>query len=156
MVKSLPQDILRVSIQINPTTTGTSQDIISITGVGKQLQVIDDIPRSPSLHAAWKEAATLMTASYGWVPDRIVIKGDEEFLYKCLMNGTLRMVSDGSFKNEMGSAVVQLRPKANGHAIWIYCQTPARAGIRVPFGVNSRDYLQELWLLLGCLRSGLV
>ena len=155
-MSDLPDDIERSSIIANLSSSGSLHKMVSVTGLGGSFQVSCESQRSPCVKEAWKEAFQLISDNYGWVPERIIIQGDERFLFDCLMEGKLRVISDGSFKNKLGSAVVQLRPLAKGHVIWVYCQTPGRMSDQSPYwseliGILGR--LLELWWQLGSIRN---
>lgn len=120
----LPSDVQRVSVSVGGSTQGS---LVTISGLGvEELQV--EVSRQPSLIAAWQDLALKIVGSYGWVPEHIFIQGDERVLVQDLLAGNLRMISDGSFKNLLGTAVVQLRSLTNGNIIWIYCRTPGKPG----------------------------
>lgn len=149
----LPQDAVRTSVTVIPASTGASCAIISVTGTGEPA-AIEPEPIYSSVKDLWKEASRRIVGAHGWVPDRIQIEGDEEFLFQCLISGKLRMVTDGSFKHQMGTAVVQLRPKQKGHVIWIYCQTPGLQTVQSAYrseligilaGIMVASWLLEVW-----------
>ncbi|CAJ1940186.1 unnamed protein product [Cylindrotheca closterium] len=92
-------------------------------------------------------AAELCTDHYGWVPDEIEVHSEEATLADALLEGRLRVISDGSFKNELGTAAVQLLVKHGGcHRIIIRCQTPG-------LPQDQSQYGSELIGLLACIMA---
>ncbi|CAJ1941753.1 unnamed protein product, partial [Cylindrotheca closterium] len=89
------------------------------------------------------------------VPDEIEVHGDEATLADALLDGRLRVISDGSFKNELGTAAVQILVKHGGcHRIIIRCQTPGLPQDQSPYrseligllaGIMAVDWLLEQW-----------
>lgn len=71
----------------------------------------------------------MINEQYGWVPEHIKINGSEQELLEALRKGHLRIISDGSFKNRIGTAAVQLRTKKSSkNCIWVRCRTPGLPG----------------------------
>ncbi|CAJ1953819.1 unnamed protein product [Cylindrotheca closterium] len=103
----LPSDVLRATVR--PTT---GSDSVLLTGTGRASE--PSPPNSPSILQAWQTAAELCTDYYGWVPDVIEVHGEEATLADALLEGRLRVISDGSFMNELGTAAVQLLVKHGG------------------------------------------
>ena len=63
-----------------------------------------------SLHG--REAASAeVTEYFGWTPDEIEIEGDEGRLVEALLSDRLCVISDGSYKQNLGTAAVQLLPR---------------------------------------------
>ncbi|CAJ1955438.1 unnamed protein product [Cylindrotheca closterium] len=86
-----------------------------------------------------------MDDDWGWVPEFIYIEGDEHVLLEALEKGKLQVISDGSLKQQVGTAAVQLRTRRGGHVIWIKCRTPGKPE-------NQSAYLSGLiGLLAGIL-----
>ncbi|CAJ1946066.1 unnamed protein product [Cylindrotheca closterium] len=89
-------------------------------------------PQLQSLIEAMRERTRATRAhppaipSWGWAPEYIYIEGDEQVLLEALKKGKLRVISDGSFKQQVGTAAVQLRTRRGGHVIWIKCRTPGK------------------------------
>ena len=112
---ALPNDVQRTSVELHPRT-----GYVTVTGTGTS-------PTSNCgiLHI-WRDLAEEMDDDFGWVPEYISIEGDEQVLLDALEKGKLRMVSDGSFKQQVGTAAVQLRTRRGGHTIWIKCRTPGK------------------------------
>ncbi|CAJ1951587.1 unnamed protein product [Cylindrotheca closterium] len=93
-----------------------------IRGTGRPLEMAPTT--SPSILQAWQTAAELCTDYYGWVPDKIEIHDDKATLVAALLEGHLRVISNGSFKNKLGTAALQLLVKHGGSdRITIRCQT---------------------------------
>ena len=127
----IPLDAVRVSVDISKhrhpisraqpfefCSTGTAL----ITGLGdpkdEPLPILKLLDR-------WQQLQDLMVGQYGWVPEHIRIQGSEAELIEALQNGHLRIISDGSFKNEIGSAAIQLRTKkSHKNLIQARCRTP--------------------------------
>ena len=117
---ALPNDVQRTSVELHPRT-----GYVTVTGTGTSpTSNCGTLPDS-ILHI-WRDLAEEMDDDFGWVPEYISIEGDEQVLLDALEKGKLRMVSDGSFKQQVGTAAVQLRTKRGGHAIWIKCRTPGK------------------------------
>ncbi|CAJ1944733.1 unnamed protein product, partial [Cylindrotheca closterium] len=112
-------------------------------------------PNSPSILQAWQTAAKLCTDYFGWVPDEIEVHSEEATLADALLEGRLRVISDGSFKNELGTVAVQILVKHGGcHRIIIRCQTPGLPQDQSPYrseligllaGIMAVDWLLEQW-----------
>ncbi|CAJ1938274.1 unnamed protein product, partial [Cylindrotheca closterium] len=97
----LPPDVLCATVC--PITGSGS---VLLTGTGRASEPAPTT--SPSILQAWQTAAELRTDYYGWVPDEIEVHGNEATLVTALVEGRLRVISDGSFKNGLGTAAVQL------------------------------------------------
>ncbi|CAJ1929274.1 unnamed protein product, partial [Cylindrotheca closterium] len=93
----LPSDALRATVR-----SITGSDRVLLTGTGRATEPSSS--SSPSILHAWQTAAELCTDYYGWVPNEIEVHGDEATLADALLDGRLRVISDGSFKNELGTA----------------------------------------------------
>jgi len=93
------------------------------TGVGVEAPD-DPEPLLRPVLEQWREGKALCTETFGWVPDRIRIKGDEKALFQALLDWKLRAVSDGSFKNRLGSAAAKLTTKDRRHEIRLWYQAP--------------------------------
>ena len=87
----------------------------------------------PSLYSAWKKDYDRVSDQYGWVPDEITIVGCESALVKELLEGRLRVVSDSSYKDELGTAAIQLSPRDGEDKILVKCQTPGTAQDQSPY-----------------------
>ncbi|CAJ1943995.1 unnamed protein product [Cylindrotheca closterium] len=100
---TLPGDVQWASVNLHPRTA-----YITVTGTAPV-----DLPDQESLPASilhiWRELAADMDDNLGWVPEYIYIEGDEQVLLEALEKGKLRVISDGSFKQQVGTAAVQLR-----------------------------------------------
>ncbi|CAJ1955058.1 unnamed protein product, partial [Cylindrotheca closterium] len=144
----LPADVLRASVH-----SITGSDRVLLTGTGRASEPSSS--SSPSILHAWQTAVELCTDYYGWVPDEIEVHGDEATLADALLHGRLRVISDGSFKNELGTAAVQILVKHGGcHRIIIQCQTPGLPQDQSPYrseligllaGIMAVDWLLEQW-----------
>ena len=151
---SLPADIQRASVShLSPSTKAFRMEV-AVTGLGDELGPEQSEEQVPSLLASWRATASTIVGSVGWVPEKIVIEGDETLLWHALSTNELRIVSDGSFKNRLGTAVVQLRAEAPGNAIWVYCQTPGKQSdqsayrselIGILAGVMVASWLYKEW-----------
>ncbi|CAJ1956149.1 unnamed protein product [Cylindrotheca closterium] len=97
----LPVDVQRASVR-----TLQGYDSVLLTGTSCSA------PHRPSprhsVLQAWQEAAELCSDYYGWLPDEIEIQGDKSSLAAALVAGCLRVISDGSFKNTLGTATILL------------------------------------------------
>ena len=114
----LPTDLQRATVSVVP---GLWHSTVEITGIGDEAVVVSPDPRS--LLDAWmSDRATLE-----WTPEDVQVVGSEAELVKALRDGKLRVISDGSYKDHLGTAVVQLTTKNRKNIIWIRCQTPDSA-----------------------------
>ena len=144
----LPTDVLRATVH-----SRSGSDRVLLTGTGYP-SVSPSLPGSSILHA-WQTASELCSDYYGWVPDEIEVHGDESTLVAALLEGRLRVISDGSFKNELGTAAVQLLAKnAGSDRIIIRCQTPGLPQDQSPYrseligllaGIMAVDWLLKEW-----------
>ncbi|CAJ1945068.1 unnamed protein product, partial [Cylindrotheca closterium] len=144
----LPSDALCATVR-----SITGSDRVLLTGTGRASELSSS--SSPSILHAWQTAAKLCTDYYGWVPDEIEVHGDEATLADALLDGRLRVISDGSFKNKLGTAAVQLLVKHGGcHQTIIRCQTPGLPQDQSPYrseligllaGIMAVDWLLEQW-----------
>ncbi|CAJ1939402.1 unnamed protein product [Cylindrotheca closterium] len=103
----LPSDLLCATVR---PITGSDSVLLTDTGRASE----PSPPNSPSILQAWQTVAELCTDYYGWVPDEIEVHGEEATLADALLEGRLRVISDGPFKNELGTAAVQLLVKHGG------------------------------------------
>ena len=143
----LPADAQRASVR-----TLQGYDCVLLTGTGRSLVTTPD--HLPSVLQAWQDAAELCSDHYGWVPDEIEIHGDESRLAAALREGRLRVISDGSFKNELGTAAVQLLTKTGADRITLRCQTPGLSHDQSPYrseligllaGIMAVEWLLQQW-----------
>ena len=81
-------------------------------------------PPPTSLLGYHQHYAAQIDGHHGWVPEHLWIQGDEQRLRQALVAGELRVVCDGSYKDQLGSACSQLRTVDGRDIIWILCQTP--------------------------------
>ncbi|CAJ1934778.1 unnamed protein product [Cylindrotheca closterium] len=97
---TLPGDVQRASVNLHPRTA-----YVTVTGTTPV-----DPPDQESLPASilliWRELAADMDDDWGW--------------------GKLWVISNGSFKLQVGTAAVQLQTRRGGHVIWIKCRTPGK------------------------------
>ncbi|CAJ1937328.1 unnamed protein product, partial [Cylindrotheca closterium] len=123
---TLPGDVQRASVNLHPRTA-----YVTVTGTAPV-----DPPDPESLPASilhiWRELAADMDDDWGWVPEYIYIERDEQVLLEALEKGKLRVISDGSFKQQVGTAAVQLQTRRGGHVIWIKCRTPGKREDQIP------------------------
>ena len=100
--------------------------------------------QSLRIEERWDLLSSRCTDHLGWVPEDIRIDGDEDELLESLRAGHLRIISDGSYKDGVGSAATQLTTKSRRNTIWIYCQTTGPPS-------DQSAYRSELMgLLAGC------
>jgi hypothetical protein len=117
--KPLPEDVFRATLQ-----PARSSDEVVLTGIGLAKRSLQP-DSQPSLFAAWQAASAEVTEYFGWTPDEIEIEGDEGRLVEALLSGRLCVISDGSYKQNLGTAAVQLLPRKGGtDRIIVQCQTP--------------------------------
>jgi len=112
------------------TVHRTNQSRVTITGTGRAAKPIP--PSPPSLLSAWKSDRKRSLKSHGWVPDEVTVVGSEERLVKALLKGKLRVVSDGSYKDQVGTAAVIIRAKRGKDKVVVR----AFRVTKVPIGVN--------------------
>ncbi|CAJ1927568.1 unnamed protein product [Cylindrotheca closterium] len=85
------------------------------------------LPPPSSILDLWHHFGNLAeSGSHGWVPEAIAIEGSEDRLVQALLAGTLRVVSDGSYKAKVGTACAQILTEDRRDIIWITCQTPGK------------------------------
>ncbi|CAJ1947173.1 unnamed protein product [Cylindrotheca closterium] len=99
----LPKDVQRASVNLHPRTA-------YVTGTGTAPV---DPPDPESLLASllhiWKKLTVDMDNHWVWVPEYIYIEDKEQGLLEALEQGKLQVISNGSFKQQVGTAAVQLR-----------------------------------------------
>ena len=103
--KPLPKDVFRATLQ-----PARSPEEVVLTGIGLAKRSLPP-DSQPSLFAAWQAASAEVTEYFGWTPDEIEIEGDESQLVESLLSGRLCVISDGSCKQNLGTAAVQLLPR---------------------------------------------
>ncbi|CAJ1957351.1 unnamed protein product [Cylindrotheca closterium] len=88
----------------------------------------DEIGNDPSsVLDLWHHFGSVAGSGFhGWVPEFITIEGSEDRLVQALLAGTLRVVSDGSYKAKVGTACAQILTEDRRDIIWITCQTPGK------------------------------
>ena len=95
-----------------------------------------------------------MSIDLDWVPEIVDLEGNEESLASALHSGTLRIVSDGSYKDRLGTAAVRITTKDRKSCIWIRCQTPGLADdqsayrselIGILASILAVSWLSEVW-----------
>ena len=141
----LPLDVQRTTVQ----WVGTS---VLVTGQG--MPVGQQPSNQPSLLRAWQQAYDQSTDFYGWVPDDIEILGSEEELVDALLAGRLRVISDGSYKDQVGSASTLITTKNGSAKIIVKCQTPGLPQNQSAYrseligllcGIMTVDWLLQQW-----------
>lgn len=112
------------------------------------------VDEEPSVVKIWEEESGRIVGSYGWVPNRISVQGSERALVLALIAGELCVIGDGSYKDCIGTAVVQLRSLSSANIIWVYCQTPGLPESQSPYrseltglfaGVLVVTWLWQAW-----------
>jgi hypothetical protein len=97
-VTALPDDLARATVWVSTTWKYTH---VIVTGIG-----IESPPLAPSLvalvHDAWLHAHLVNK----WAPEWLRVSGKEALLVAALEAGDLRVVSNGSYKNGIGTASV--------------------------------------------------
>ena len=114
----LPSDCQRVTVEHLPRTG----DIL-LTGKGVSAADLPD-GGTTSVFDTWRQWRSECTADWGWVPDSLHLEGSEAELIEALRRDELRMVSDGSYKESIGTAATQIRPKHGTSVLWIRTRTP--------------------------------
>ena len=116
-VPTLPLDCLLASVS---RKHGSSE--VTFLRCGR---IDTSVPQSPSsILDLWHLDRLAITGAHGWAPDRVHIDGDESAVVDSFVQGTLRIVCDGSYKDGLGTACTQLIASDGVNKIWIYCQTP--------------------------------
>ena len=142
----MPTDVLRASVRKFHSTS------VLLTGRGESTPSIP--PPAPSLRQAWQEATDRCSDFYGWVPDKLTIVGDESKLVTALLDGALRVISDGSYKDQVGTAAVQILAPSGPDKIVIKCMTPGRPEDQSAYrseligllsGIMVVDWLFQQW-----------
>ena len=127
----LPPDVQRATVaQFQPTMAVHGypppriRSFLRLTGVGLAAPQMSRIV--PSIFEQWEQCQQECDGNFGWVPESIKISGSEEALLEALQLGLIRIISDGSYKDGVGSAATQITTKDRAHTIWIRCQTPGQ------------------------------
>ena len=131
----LPLDSQRASIErmkLARPIPGLQVDCrIQVTGVGSEA------PPPPGIGSTvfdrWHDLESKISDTLGWIPEEIKITGDEQQLVQALRDGRIRVVSDGSFKDGVGSAAAQILTLDRKNIIWIMCQTPGLWSDQSPY-----------------------
>ena len=141
----LPSDALRATVQAvhgGWMVTGTS------TAAPRSSN------SSPSVLRAWREAGGQCGEYFGWVPNDVAIWGSEAMLADALAAGDLRIVSDGSYSDRVGTAAIQLLTSCGRHRLVARCQTPGRLEDQSAYrseligllsGVMLAEWLRQEW-----------
>ena len=122
---SLPPDLVRATITVLPLS------VVAIPAIKRaQTRFPFEIqwdksgsPPSPThmpekslpLLARWELLQSQCTPHYGWVPDSIRLEGLEEDLLNALSTDQLIVISDGSYKDGIGTAATQITTKTRLH-----------------------------------------
>lgn len=118
---ALPPDCCRASVQSHSPTSGESVVLLS---TGSQLPPVVTTHGPQSISELWREVHSHISAHRGWVPDELRVVGNEDDLVFALFAGTLRIIGDGSYKQGLGTAAVQLTTFKGTSTIWLRCRTP--------------------------------
>ncbi|CAJ1960214.1 unnamed protein product, partial [Cylindrotheca closterium] len=113
----LPGDVQRASVDLHPRTA-----YVTVT-VTAPVDPPDPETLPSSILHIWRDLAADMADK---CPEYIYIEGDKQVLLEALEKGKLWVISDGSFKQQVGTAAVQLRTRHGGHVVWIKCRTPGK------------------------------
>ncbi|KAL3935110.1 MAG: hypothetical protein SGBAC_009302 [Bacillariaceae sp.] len=74
-------------------------------------------PGIPPGSARYRDLKSQVSTNLGWVPEITRVEGNEKAILWCLKGGTLWVVSDGSYKNQVGMAALQLVTPDNTNVI---------------------------------------
>mmetsp|Transcript_24041 Transcript_24041/g.58823 ORF Transcript_24041/g.58823 Transcript_24041/m.58823 type:complete len:668 (+) Transcript_24041:2004-4007(+) len=121
---NLPQDCVRASVEFHSRPSRESKGWVSVLGVGSHVE--RQLTNPNSILDVWRQQRASVTPNYGWVPETVTIEGSEQRLLLALRQGKLRAISDGSYKNQLGTACVQIRTLTGSDVMWILCQTPGK------------------------------
>ena len=122
----LPPDCVRASVTWSPVRSTQFRHRVMLHSLGPHQPTDDTGPPSSILELWHSFADRAASSSFGWVPEHITIDGDEARLIQALLSGSLRIVSDGSYKAKVGTACAQILTADRDHVIWITCQTPGQ------------------------------
>ena len=109
---------------------------------------------SPSVVRAWREASGQCDGYSGWVPNDVVLYGCEATLAGALEAGELRIISDGSYSDRVGTAAIQLLTTCGRHRLVARCQTLGRLEDQSAYrseligllsGVMLAEWLRQQW-----------
>ena len=119
----VPNDCIRASVRVVdlPLNEQYCSEVI-LENTGPSLPPHE--PPPASLVELWLESKASISGDSGWVPEFLTIQGDEMRLLQALLDGTLRLVCDGSFSAGLGTACAQLCTETNPDVIWILCRVP--------------------------------
>jgi hypothetical protein len=121
--QELPVDCVRASVSERPNPhLLLKQRVVQLLCHGRHTATQPSPPSS--IHEFWSLKKSHSSPYYGWVPESIEIIGSEARLLIALRAGTLRVVSDGSYKLHVGAAAAQILTTDGQDVIWIKCQTP--------------------------------
>ena len=122
----LPPDVHRATVDYHEVDlSNPARYHIQLTGVGMGEETVDP-PELRLVLDRWAHLREQISGTLGWVPEELSIEGDEQLLIGALEAGALRVVSDGSYKDGVGTAAAQILT-ADGHTvIRVLCQTPGR------------------------------
>ena len=143
----LPLDVQRATVDRSP------QSSILLTGLGNNFAPPME-PPSPSLLRRWREVEESVTSHLGWAPSEIMIEGSEARIAQRLLHNELRIVSDGSYKHPLGTAVTILQAKDGPDRVIIFSQTPGQVKdqsayrselIGILAGVMVTEWLRLEW-----------
>ena len=131
-VHPLPPDVGRATVDyLESSLQHSDRPVLFLSGVGTS----DDPLPDPSglVQARWRSLGSQISGTLGWVPEELVVEGDERLLVEALQLGVLRVVSDGSFKDEVGTAAAQILTTDGTAVIRVRCRCPGLPQNQSPY-----------------------
>jgi hypothetical protein len=115
-VTALPDNLAGATVRVSATWKYTH---VVVTGIG-----IDSPPLAPSPVASVRDAWLHARLADEWAPEWLRVSGNEALLVAALEAGDLRVVSDGSYKDGIGTASVVVTNPSKTAEIRINCRVP--------------------------------
>src|SRR5210317_979062 len=115
--RSLPRDVERATVRTGALT-------LAVESVGSSIKT--PLQPNPSVVHEWRYWERQCSSHFGWVPDELIILGDEWELFGALLDNRLVIVSDGSYRDQVGTAAVQLLSRTGSSRIVALCQVPGQ------------------------------
>ena len=159
--KPLPSDVQRATVALVPNDMEVEgfpperiRCFVKLTGVGKEASQTPPLPPTASVLKQWQYQMTLCDDHYGWVPDSLTMEGSEQALLLSLVSGTLRIISDGSYKDGIGTAATQLVTPDGKHVLWVLTRVPGRRKDQSAYrseltgiyaGIQVSTWLRDRW-----------
>ena len=131
--KPLPADVHRATVDLVPQDMEVEgppperiRCFVKLTGVDKESSQSSPLPLTAPVIEQWHYHQSLCDGHYGWVPDSLTMEGSEQELLLSLIGGTLRIISDGSYKDGIGTSATQLVTPDGKHVLWVLTRVPGK------------------------------